>query len=125
VFGCLLVITGGLAVVGFVAIQLATVLVPVAVALLLAGLPAPSVSWLAGKNVPRGLATAVVMVGGLAVVGGVVTFVVITVTAGMPDLIGQILRSVEALRTWLRTGAGPSESGPARPVARPVGLHSE
>jgi predicted PurR-regulated permease PerM len=65
VFGCLLVITGGLAVVGFVAVQLATVLVPVAVALLLSGLLAPSVSWLAGKKVPRGLATAVVMVGGL------------------------------------------------------------
>jgi hypothetical protein len=34
----------------------------------------------------------------------VVTFVVITVTAGMPDLIAQILRSVEELHTWVRTG---------------------
>lgn len=100
----LLIIAGGLTAVGFVAVRLAAVLVPVAVALLLAGLLAPSVSWLVGKRLPRGLATATVMVGGLAVVGGVVTFVVITVTAGMPELIDQILRSVAELRTWLRIG---------------------
>ncbi|GAA1957273.1 AI-2E family transporter [Amycolatopsis minnesotensis] len=104
VFGRLLVVAGGLAVLGFVAVQLATVLVPVAVALLLAGLLAPSVSWLVRKKVPRGLATAVVLVGGLAVVGGVVTFVVFTVTAGMPALVEQILHSVDDLRAWLRTG---------------------
>jgi predicted PurR-regulated permease PerM len=104
VFWRLLVIAAGLVLVGFVAVQLAAVLVPVAVALLLAGLLAPSVSWLAGKKVPRGTATAVVMVGGLAVVGGVVTFVIITVTAGAPELIDKILRSVDDLRTWFRMG---------------------
>ncbi|MEV0072037.1 MULTISPECIES: AI-2E family transporter [unclassified Amycolatopsis] len=104
VFGRLLVVAGGLALIGYVAVKLAAVLVPVAVALLLAALLAPTVSWLARKKVPRGLATAVVLVGGLAVVGGVVTFVVITVTAGMPELIAQIARTVDELRTWLRTG---------------------
>lgn len=54
VFWRVLVMAGGLTVVGFVAVQLAAVLVPVAVALLLAGLLAPSVSWLAGKRLPRG-----------------------------------------------------------------------
>ncbi|WP_275295180.1 AI-2E family transporter [Amycolatopsis sp. La24] len=44
------------------------------------------------------------LVGGFAAVGGVVTFVVLTVSAGMPALIEQILRSVDDLRTWLRTG---------------------
>ncbi|WIX79255.1 AI-2E family transporter [Amycolatopsis carbonis] len=104
VFGRLLIVAGGLALIGYVAVKLATVLVPVAVALLLAALLAPTVSWLARKKVPRGVATAVVLIGGLAVVGGVVTFVVITVTAGMPELIDQILRTVDELRTWLRTG---------------------
>ncbi|MEV4603681.1 AI-2E family transporter [Amycolatopsis sp. NPDC049253] len=104
VFGRLLVVAGGLALIGYVAVKLAAVLVPVAVALLLAGLLAPTVSWLARKKVPRGLAAALVLVGGLAVVGGVVTFVVITVTAGMPELINQVVRTVDELRTWLRTG---------------------
>ncbi|MYW93011.1 AI-2E family transporter [Amycolatopsis rubida] len=104
VSGRLLVVAGGMALIGFVVVQLATVLVPVAVALLLTGLLAPSVSWLARKKVPRALATAMVIVGGIAVVGGVVTFVVLTVTAGMPALIEQISHSVADLREWLRTG---------------------
>ncbi|QWF81106.1 AI-2E family transporter [Amycolatopsis sp. CA-230715] len=104
VFGRLLVVAGGLALVGFVAVQLASMLVPVAVALLLAGLLAPAVSWLVRKRVPRALATAVVMIGGLAVVGGIVTFVVLTVTSGMPELIDQVTHSVNDLRSWLRTG---------------------
>ncbi|HKS48186.1 MAG TPA: AI-2E family transporter [Amycolatopsis sp.] len=104
IFWRLLVVAAGLTVLGWLAARLAPVLVPVAVALLLAGLLAPSVSWLVGRKVPRGLATAMVLVGGLAVVGAVVTFVIISVVAGMPELIAQILRSVEELRAWLRTG---------------------
>jgi hypothetical protein len=50
-FGCLLVITGGLAVVGFGAVQLATVLVPVAVALLLSGLLGRCRGW-QGRRCP-------------------------------------------------------------------------
>jgi predicted PurR-regulated permease PerM len=100
----LLVVAGALTVLGFVAVKLASVLVPVAVALLLAGLFAPAVSWLAVRKVPRGLATAIVLVVGLAVAGGVVTFVVITVTVGMPALIDQVTVSLTDLHTWLRTG---------------------
>ncbi|WP_410614417.1 AI-2E family transporter [Amycolatopsis sp. lyj-109] len=99
-----LVVAGALTVVGFLAVKLASVVVPVAVALLLAGLFAPAVSWLAARKVPRGLATAIVLVGGIAVAGGVVTFVVITVTAGMPGLIDQVTASVTDLHTWLSTG---------------------
>lgn len=104
IFWRLLVIAGGLAVLGMLAARVAAVLVPLAVALLLAALLAPGVSWLVGKKVPRGLATAVVLVTGLAAVGGVVTFVVFSVTAGLPELIDQITRSVNSFRVWLRTG---------------------
>ncbi|ADJ47342.1 hypothetical protein AMES_5517 [Amycolatopsis mediterranei S699] len=99
-----LIVAGALTVVGFVAVKLASVLVPVAVALLLAGLFSPAVSWLAGKKVPRGLAAAIVLVGGIGVAGGVVTFVVISVTVGMPALIDQVTASLTDLHTWLRTG---------------------
>ncbi|GAA1995121.1 hypothetical protein [Amycolatopsis minnesotensis] len=57
-------------------------------------------SWLADKKVPGGVATAIVLICGLAVVGGVISFVVLTATAGTPALIEQILRSVDDLRTW-------------------------
>ncbi|WP_051174173.1 AI-2E family transporter [Amycolatopsis orientalis] len=100
----LLVVAGALTVVGFLAVTLAPVLVPVAIALLLAGLFSPAVSWLARKKVPRGLATAIVLVAGIALAGAVVTFVVITITVGMPELIDQITTSVTDLHAWLRTG---------------------
>ncbi|WP_410645403.1 AI-2E family transporter [Amycolatopsis sp. lyj-346] len=100
----LLVVAAALTVLGFVAVRLASVLVPVAVALLLAGLFSPAVSWLAGRRVPRGLATAIVLIVGIALAGAVVTFVVITVTVGMPELIDQVTVSLTELHTWLRTG---------------------
>ncbi|WP_370964295.1 AI-2E family transporter [Amycolatopsis sp. cg9] len=100
----LLVVAAALTVLAFVAVRLASVLVPVAVALLLAGLFSPAVTWLTGHRVPRGLATAIVLVGGIALAGGVVTFVVISVTVGMPGLIDQVTTSLTDLHTWLRTG---------------------
>ena len=100
----LLVVAGALTVLGFVATRLASVVVPVAVALLLAGLFSPAVTWLAARRVPRALATAIVLIVGIALAGGVVTFVVITVTVGMPALIDQVTVSLTDLHTWLRTG---------------------
>ena len=44
----------------------------------------PAVHWLQVRTVPRGVATALVMVGGLALVGGVLTFVVVTFVRGVP-----------------------------------------
>lgn len=107
----LLVVAAALTVLGFVATRLASVLVPVAVALLLAGLFAPAVSWLTGKKVPRALAAAIVLIAGIAVAGALVTFVVITVTVGMPGLIDKVTVSVTDLHTWLRTGPAHLSQG--------------
>jgi predicted PurR-regulated permease PerM len=54
--------------------------------------------------VPRGVATAVVMVGGLAALGGVLTFVVATFVPGVPALVAQLSTSVATLANWLATG---------------------
>ncbi|HEU0129204.1 MAG TPA: AI-2E family transporter, partial [Pseudonocardiaceae bacterium] len=72
----LLAVSGLFLVIGYVVITLRVVVVPVAVALLLAALLGPVVSWLARHHVPRGLATTVVLLSGLAVIGGLLTFVV-------------------------------------------------
>ncbi|RRO13715.1 AI-2E family transporter [Saccharopolyspora rhizosphaerae] len=97
----MLVIAAALYVTGMIIIRIYVVVIPVAIALLLAALLAPVVSWLARRNVPRALATAAVLIGGLAVVGGVLTFVVNAFINGFPDLQRQVVASLEAMRQWL------------------------
>jgi predicted PurR-regulated permease PerM len=82
----------------------AAVVIPVAVALLLAALLSPAVHRLQTHSVPRGLATALVMTGGLALLGGVLTFVVITFIRGVPALAAQLSTSVTTVVAWLING---------------------
>jgi putative heme transporter len=104
--GCLylLIIGATLWVLGQVAARLSVVVVPVAVALLLASLFAPAVTWLHSHRVPRGLATTAVLLGGLAAVGGLVYFMVATLIAGLPDLGDRLEESYRQLRDWLTNG---------------------
>jgi putative heme transporter len=99
-----LVVVAALYVIGTVVAYLASIVVPVAIALLLAALLAPAVSWLVRHRVPRAVATVLVMVGGLAGLGGVLTFVIITFIRGLPELGNQLSNSVDAIVTWLTTG---------------------
>jgi putative heme transporter len=80
------------------------IIVPLAVALLLAALMAPGVDRLVHWGVPRGAAAAIVMVGGIAVVGGLITFVIITFTSGLPQLQEQVSNSLDQIQTWLIEG---------------------
>ncbi|WP_445190172.1 AI-2E family transporter [Pseudonocardia sp. Cha107L01] len=100
----LLAVGAALYVIGVVVGSLAALVVPVAVALLLAALLAPAVAYLVGRGVPSGLATAVVMVGGLAGLGGVLTFVIVTFTNGVPALQSQVAASINKIVSWLTTG---------------------
>jgi predicted PurR-regulated permease PerM len=100
----LLVVVAALYVIGVVASYLAAIAVPVAVALLLAALLSPAVHQLQVRGVPRGIATALVMVGGLALLGGVLTFVIVTFVRGVPALAAQLSSSVDAIVGWLSTG---------------------
>ncbi|WP_181773631.1 AI-2E family transporter [Amycolatopsis pittospori] len=100
----LLVIGAILYVLGVVAAYLAAVVVPVSIALLLAAMLAPAVGFLVRHRVPHGLAVAMVLVGGLAVLGGLLTFVVLTFINGLPALRAQLTTSVDAVANWLTTG---------------------
>jgi predicted PurR-regulated permease PerM len=100
----LLVVVASLYVIGLGAAYLAPLVVPVAVALLLAALLSPAVHRLHDHGVPRGLATALVMTAGLAALGGVLTFVIITFVRGVPALAAQLTTSVAAVVGWLTTG---------------------
>lgn len=99
-----LVIIGALYVLTMLVSKLFVVVIPVAIALLLAALLAPAVTLLQRWRVPRALATAVVLVAGLAIVGGVLTLVINQFIAGFSDLQQQIMRSLTGLRQWLAQG---------------------
>lgn len=100
----LLVVVAALYVIGYVAGYLGAVIVPVAIALLLAALLAPAVGYLVNHRIPRPLAVVMVLIGGLAVLGGLLTFVIITFVNGLPALRVQLAHSVGAVANWLTTG---------------------
>lgn len=99
----MLVVAGALYVIGVVVGYLAALVVPVAIALLLAALLAPGVYRLISYRVPRGLAMVVVVLGALAGLGGVLTFVILTFINGLPALRTQVADNT--ITAWLTTGS--------------------
>ena len=99
-----LVVVAALYVVGVVLGSLASLVVPLAIALLLSALLAPVVGFLMEHRISRGAATALVLLGALVVLGGLVTFVVVTFVNGAPDLAAQLTRSIDTVSNWLVNG---------------------
>ncbi|MCF6386594.1 AI-2E family transporter [Mycobacterium sp. MBM] len=100
----LLVLGAALLAVLWVVSKLMLIVVPVALASLLAAMLLPAVDLLQRRRVPRGWAVAVVVLGAIAVVGGILSFVVSQFISGAPGLVDQVVRSVDGLRTWLVQG---------------------
>ncbi|MHA6801711.1 AI-2E family transporter [Bounagaea algeriensis] len=100
----LLVIAGAVYVLARVLSGIYVVVIPVAIALLLAALLEPLVTLLERVRVPRPLGTVIALVAGCSAVGGVLTFVINQFIAGFGGLQNQVLRSLDALRTWVTTG---------------------
>ncbi|MGH3686678.1 MAG: AI-2E family transporter [Pseudonocardiaceae bacterium] len=98
----LVAVAGMVVVVSYVVITLRLVVIPVAVALLLTALLGPVVDWLTRHRVPRGLATLVVLVTGLALIGGLLTVVIQAFVSGLSDLQTQVVNSVQQIRLWLQ-----------------------
>lgn len=84
--------------------QLKLIVVPVALAAMMAALLLPAVDRLHTRRVPRGVAVAGVILGAIAVVGAVMTFVVTQFIDGAPALVDQVTRSIDSLRVWLVQG---------------------
>lgn len=91
-----LVIAFALGVVIFLVIELRVVVIPVAIALLLAALLAPLVKTaVTHLRLPRGLATGLVLIGGIALLALVLSFVINAFVAGLPDLRYRLIQSFE------------------------------
>lgn len=100
----LLVVIAAVGAFAYILGYLGIVVIPVAVALLLSALLAPAVAHLVRWRVPRALATALVIIGGLVVVGGVLTFVITEFSNGLPALSTKVSQSVSQISQWLETG---------------------
>ena len=96
-----LVVLGVVVVVGYVLVALRVVVIPVAVALLLTALLGPVVDWLTRRRVPRWLATLVVLIAGLSLIGGLLAFVIQAFVTGLPALQVQVATSIQQIRVWL------------------------
>jgi predicted PurR-regulated permease PerM len=99
-----LVVIAALYVVIWVIGYLSVVVIPLSIALLLSALLAPVVSQLVSVKVPRGLAAAIVLIAGLAVLGGLLTFVVVQFSSGLPQLQTQLNESLHQIQNWLIDG---------------------
>ena len=84
--------------------RLELIVVPVALAMILAALLIPAVDFLDRRGAPRGGAVALVLLTGIAVVGGILTFVVSQFVTGLPGLVEQVTQSIDTARTWLIEG---------------------
>lgn len=100
----LLILGAALVALLWVVSKVTLIVVPVALASLLAALLLPAVDQLQRRRVPRGWAVAVVLLGAFAVIGGILSFVVSQFVSGAPGLVEQVTRSVDGLRAWLIDG---------------------
>lgn len=84
--------------------KLEVIVVPVLLALMVSALLVPAVDWLDRRGLARGGAVALVLLGGFAIVGGILAFVVVQFVYGLPDLTDQITRSIDSTKRWLIEG---------------------
>ena len=100
----LLVLLGAVVAAVWVLAKLELIVVPVALATMLAALLLPAVDWLDRRGAPRGGAVALILLSSFAILGGILTFVVSQFIKGLPELTVQVTKSIDSLRHWLITG---------------------
>ncbi|QRY47219.1 AI-2E family transporter [Mycolicibacterium boenickei] len=84
--------------------HLEVIVVPVALATMVAALLLPAVDFMDRRGAPRGAAVALVLLASFAVVGGILSFVISQFVEGAPQLVEQVTRSIDGLRNWLING---------------------
>jgi putative heme transporter len=99
-----LVILAALVALLWVVKKIEVLVVPVLLATMVTALLLPAVDFLDRRGAPRGIAVALVLLSGIAVVGGILTFVVTQFVEGVPALSKQVTASIEGVSTWLHEG---------------------
>ncbi len=99
----LVIVAAGYAVVWVLA-RFSVVALPLAIALLITALAAPLVDLGERIGLNRKLGSVLVVIGGLAIVSLLLTFVGTQVAQGFSDLADQVVNGLEEIRDWLREG---------------------
>ncbi len=99
-----LVVAAALAVVVWVVERLHVLVVPVAIALLLAALLSPAVDRVHRGKIGRAAATALVVVGSLTLLVGGLTLVGQQIAEGFDELSKQVVVGLAEIRNWIRDG---------------------
>ncbi len=99
-----LAVVGALALVLYLVGFVSEITIPVAIALLLNALLNPVRQALVNRGMRRSVAAALVFVGGLVLVGGVITLVVRQFIFGAKDLADQVSAGLDKVQNWLVTG---------------------
>lgn len=84
--------------------RLEVIVVPVAIAMMMSALLLPGVDWLSRHGVQRGLAVFLLLLGGLAVLAGLLSFVVDQFIDGVPELVEQVTQVINSTQHWLVEG---------------------
>lgn len=100
----LVVIAAAVFVLGWVVGELWVIIFPVMLALIVSTVLVPAVSWLRNRRVPSGLASALVVVGFLAVVVGIIAALTPQVAGQAPELADSAARGLQKVRDWLTGG---------------------
>jgi putative heme transporter len=82
----------------------AVITLPLVIALLIAALVTPVVNGLHAIGVPRRLAAAFVVIGGIAFIAALLSFAGQQVAQGAADLADQVVQGLEEIRDWLQNG---------------------
>ncbi|HXO52214.1 MAG TPA: AI-2E family transporter [Mycobacterium sp.] len=106
----LLVIFAAIVALLWVVTKVELIVVPVALATMLTALLLPAVDFLDRRSLPRGVAVALVLLGGIGIVGGILSFVITQFIDGVPALAKQVTASIEGVSDWLQHG--PLEISP-------------
>ncbi len=99
----LLVLAGAIALLIFLIIQLRLIIIPLLVAVLVSALLVPLVTFLVRHKWPKGLAVAVVLIGALAVVAGLITLAVTQIARGSAGFSTRLAESYETFKDFLLT----------------------
>lgn len=96
--------------IGWIARYLSEVLVPIAVAILITALVQPVTNRLRAWRFPRGAATAVSVLGGMALIGGVLALITTQIVDQSASLSGNVVTGFNQLLEWLQNGPLPIDS---------------
>ena len=82
----------------------AVITIPIVISLLITALVAPVVAAMQRIGLPRGLSALIVVVGGIAMVGLLLTFAGQQVASGADDLADSTVKGLGEIKTWLKDG---------------------